>query len=137
MKKETGAMRNFKHLSFGDRLKIEVLVKAGHSVKEIAQIIEVHISTIYRELKRGVFVGLNPDYTTEERYSPDIADEKYRDHLKAKGTSLKIGNDITLANYIEKKIIKDDYSLAAVLGKIRRDKIPFTTSTCVTTLYSY
>ena len=82
-------MRSFKHISFNDRLKIEVLRKAGHTPKEIAEILHFHISTIYRELKRGQFEALNSDLTTEIRYSPDIAQEYMNGVLSAKGADLK------------------------------------------------
>lgn len=129
--------RRFKHLSWTDRIKIEVMLKTGHSKREIAAEIGVHISTIYREVKRGVFVHLNMDYTTDERYSPDIADQQYRDNLKAKGADLKIGKDHALAKHIEKRILEDRLSPAAVLGEIKRNGMKFATNICTATLYSY
>ena len=36
-----------------------------------------------------------------------------------RGTQLKIGNDIAYANYIEDKIVNEDYSPAAVLGELK------------------
>lgn len=45
--------KGFKHLTKADRIKIEALLKAGHSIKEIADLLHVHRSTIYREVKRG------------------------------------------------------------------------------------
>lgn len=130
-------MRKFKQLTHDDRLKIEALLKAKHEPKEIAEIIGCHISTIYRELKRGRYEHLNSDLTTQERYSPDIAEEKYRQNLAAKGPGLKIGNDIELAQYIEDKIINEKYSPEAVLGEIKRKNIVFSVTICTTTLYSY
>lgn len=131
--------RTFKQLTKADRIKIEALVKAGHGKQEIADQLHVHRSTIYRELKRGTYTALNSDLTTEERYSPDIADDKYRENLKSKGGTLKIGNDIKLANYIENKIINEDYSPAAVLGELKAQgrEGDFKVTICVTTLYSY
>lgn len=131
--------RTFKQLTKADRIKIEALVKAGHGKQEIADQLHVHRSTIYRELKRGTYTALNSDFTTEERYSPDIADDKYRENLKSKGGTLKIGNDIKLANYIEDKIINEDYSPAAVLGELKAQgrEGDFKVTICVTTLYSY
>lgn len=129
--------RRFRHLSWTDRIKIETMLKTGHTVREIAEEIGVHISTIYREVKRGVFEHLNTDWTTETRYSPDIAQQRYRDNLKAKGTRLKIGKDHALAQYIETRIIHDRFSPAAVLGEIARKGLPFSTTICKTTLYSY
>lgn len=129
--------KNFHHLTRDDRLKIEALLKAKHTPQEIADNIGVHVSTIYRERKRGRYEHTLTDLTTEERYSPDIAEEKYRNNLAEKGAGLKIGNDIELANYIEDRILNDNYSPAAVLGEIRHKGIKFSVTICVTTLYSY
>lgn len=128
-----------RQLTRADRIKIEALLKEGLSKARIAAHIGVHRSTIYNELKRGEYEHLNSDWTTEIRYSPDIAQEKAEENLKARGTQLKIGNDIAFANYIEDKIINDDYSPAAVLGELKAQgrEGEFKTSICTTTLYSY
>ena len=131
--------RRFKQLTKADRLKIEALHNAGHKPADIATQIGVHRSTIYRELKRGAYTKRNSDWTETESYSADMADQKYRANLKEKGAGLKIGNDVAYANYIEKKIVEDDYSPAAVLGelKVTGKAAEFSVSICVTTLYSY
>lgn len=46
---------NFKHLTFTARLQIEAGLKMKMPVKQIAAQIGVHISTVYRELKRGTY----------------------------------------------------------------------------------
>lgn len=130
-------MRHFKQLTFSDRLKIEGYKKAGLSNRRIAELLGVHISTIYRELKRGQYEHLNHDYTTDIRYSPDIAEDAYQENLRAKGAALKIGADFAYAEYIENRIIKDKYSPAAVIGEIAVKGLQFKTSVCVSTLYSY
>ena len=48
----------FSHLTKADRYKIEALLNNGHSAKEIAAEIHVHISTIYREVKRARMVDV-------------------------------------------------------------------------------
>ena len=115
-------------------------------VKQIAAKVGVHISTVYREVKRGVYIkkegwrdryGYEKRYRYKETYSPDIAEKRYREFLAEKGAPLKIGNDYALADYIENKIIKDKYSPDAVLGEIRRKGISFKTSICTATLYCY
>lgn len=128
-------MRTFKHFTFNDRLRLEVLKKAGHKPKEIAEILHFHVSTIYRELKRGEFEALNSDLTTETRYSPDIVQEYMNGVLTAKGADLKIGNEKEFADRIEDIIINEGYSPAAALAKVKAEGIDFTV--CVTTLYSY
>ena len=105
-----------KHLTWTDRLKIEKALKEGLKPCKIADRLHVHNTTIYREIKRGTYTHLNSDLTTEERYSPEIAQQRYEEHLKAKGGELKIGNDYELAAFIEKKIGEEGYSPAAVIG---------------------
>lgn len=112
-------------------------MKCGKSVQEIADEIGVHRNTIYNELKRGRYTHRNSDWTEEERYSPDIAEAAYREHLAAKGPDLKIGKDYRLAEYIERRIVEDGYSPAAVLGEIKVKGIQFNTTICEATLYSY
>ena len=126
-------------LTRADRIKIEALLKEGLSKAKIAAHLGVHRSTIYNELKRGEYEHHNSDWTTEIRYSPDIAQEKAEENLKVRGTQLKIGNDIAYANYIEDKIVNEDYSPAAVLGELKAQgrEGEFNTTVCVATLYSY
>lgn len=129
--------RRFKQLTKADRLKIEALDKAGRKVKEIAEQIGVHQSTIYRELKRGRYIHTNSDLTEEERYSPDIAHEKYQENLRAKGPDLKIGNDQSLADFIEDKMVNDDFSVGAVLGYIEQQGLEFSVTITRQALYRY
>ncbi len=134
-KKRQNMRKKFKHLSFNDRLRLEVLLKAGHKPKEIAEILHFHISTIYREMKRGQYEALNSDLTTETRYSPDIAQEYMNGVLSVKGADLKIGKEKEYADRIEEIIINNGYSPAAALAKAKAEGFAF--SICVTTLYSY
>lgn len=127
----------YHHLTITDRFQIEAWTRAKVEVPEMAELLGVHISTIYRELKRGEYEHLNSDYTTEMRYSADLAEMKYRANLKEKGAGLKIGNDIAFANYIEQKIIKEKYSPDAVLGEIKVKGMEFKTKISRSTLYSY
>lgn len=129
--------RRFRHLSKSDRLIIDTMLRDGKGKKEIAERIGVHESTVYREEKRGRYVHRNSDWTETERYSPDIADEKYRENLKAKGPGLKIGNDKELADYIEGRIVNDGFSPEAVLGEIKQKEMHFRTTISKTTLYRY
>ena len=128
-----------RQLTWTDRISIEALKKAGHSVIEIAEQLGVHRSTIYNELKRGEYMHRNSDYTETLSYSPNKAQMKAEENLKARGTQLKIGNDIAYANYIEDKIVNEDYSPAAVLGELKAQgkEGDFSVTVCVTTLYSY
>ena len=104
----------YKQLQFRDRLKIEARLNIGYKPKQIAADLGVHVSTIYREVKRGTYTHMNSDLTTDIRYSPEIAEARYQESLSAKGAPLKIGKNHAVATFIEDKIINDDYSPAAV-----------------------
>lgn len=130
-------MRNYKHLTFTDRLKIEAWERVGTSPRVMADELGVHISTIYRELKRGRYERLNSDLTTEDRYGPDIAEKKYQDNLRAKGAELKLGNDHEYTAYLEYKVSVEKYSPGAILGEIKKKGIVFHTTISKTTFYRY
>lgn len=103
-------MRHYKTLTWNDRLRIEAWLKVKTPIKQIAEMLGVHISTIYREIKRGQYEHLNSDWTTETRYSPEKSEQKKQEFLRAKGGDLKIGNDIEYANYLEYKVAVDKYA---------------------------
>lgn len=127
----------FKHLTYTQRLQIETLFNVKTPVKKIAKYVGVSYVTIYSELKRGEYMHLNTDLTYTKRYSPQLAEKKYREQLKNKGPQLKIGNDYELANFIEYKIVKEKYSPRAVLGEIKNLGLSFNTEISHTTLYRY
>lgn len=138
--------KGFKHLTFTDRLRIEECIRHKRSPKQIAEELGISIRTVYYEIKRGSStkkVGFYDHYRYERLYKykncydPSVAENRYRNFLKAKGADLKIGKDFQLASYIEKRIADDRLSPLAVLGEIKKKRLPFKTSISVKTLYSY
>ena len=135
----------YKCLTWQQRLQLEAYLKVRLSKKEIARLLGVHISTVYREIKRGTYKKRktvydyygDKSYKYDEKYSPDIAEERYQQKLKSRGTALKIGNDYAFASYIENRIADDGLTPLAVLGEIQRKGIEFNTKICVRTLYNY
>ncbi|WP_220282559.1 MULTISPECIES: IS30 family transposase [Terrabacteria group] len=130
-------MRHFSHLSYYKRLRIENLLKEKVKPCEIAKILNVHNSTIYRELKRGRYIHLDTHLQEVEGYSPIIAEESYRNNLTNKGVSIKLGKHHEFAKYIEDKIVREHYSPKAVLGEIKMKKLFQEVSICTTTVYNY
>lgn len=135
--KKKKTKRHFTHFTLNDRLKLEAWQKAKVPKAEMAKMLNKDLSSVYRELHRGQYKRQNTDLTFSDAYSPDKANDRYRENLKAKGAPLKIGNDVEFAEYIENKIINDKYSPKAVLGEIKRKNLPFKTSISHTTLYRY
>lgn len=131
------ARAKYKQLDRDARMKMEALFRAGLSRREIATQMGCHISTVYREFRRGEYEHLNTDYTTERRYSADKAEAARILAATAKGAPLKIGKNFALANWIEKKI-KEKYSPVAICALLRRDEnAHFGMTLCRATIYKY
>lgn len=131
-------MRVFKHLNFTDRLRIEKWKKEGMRTREIAEKLRVDPSTVYRELKRGSYDRLNgTTWELIQAYSPDIAEQRYQANLREKGPGLKIGKDHELAAYIERTIVEQDCSPAAVYGYAMEQGKVFKTHISIPTIYNY
>lgn len=138
-------MRRRKNLTFTQRLQIETLYNAKKTKKEIAQILGLHLCTIYRELKRGAYVHANKHDTfwygvrieKQVRYSAQISQDRYNALCSAKGRPLKLGKDFAFVDYIEKRVVKDKISACAVLGEIKYKNMQFDTNISKTTLYRY
>lgn len=127
----------YRQMNRGDRIKMEALLNAGHTKREVAEQLHFHRSTIYREYDRGKYMHRKSDYTEEERYSSDLGQKAHDYGQEGKGKSLKIGNDRKLAEYLEGKIADDKYSPEAALAEAAKSGIEFRTSISVRTLYRY
>ncbi|GHV32370.1 IS30 family transposase [Clostridia bacterium] len=128
--------RNFTHFTRTDRIRLETMLRDGIDKPEIAERLQKHLSNVYREIKRGEYQHTLTDLTTQTRYSSDLAEQRYRAHLAAKGADLKIGNDRELADAIEAKIIKEKFAPAPALAALARSG-KFVVNFCVSTLYHY
>ena len=128
---------HYKHLTFRERLRIETRLKDGWSPQKIADELGRHVSTIYREKKRGLGVQRTTDLIDYECYIPDIAQNKYEENFPNKGPGWKIARDPKLAIYLG-KVLKDGYrSPEAALGEIDVKGMEFDTKISPRTLYRY
>lgn len=132
----TKSVKN-KHLTERQRYTIEDLLKEGRDAKYIANRLGKGVRTIEREILRGTVILKDTMLRDYKVYCADAGQRIYDENAKNKGPMLKIGNDHKLANYIEKKIIKDKYSPDAVVGEIREKGMEFETEICTKTLYNY
>ena len=137
-----------KNLTYNQRLKIESFLTAGLSKKQIAEKLQLDLSTIYKEIKRGMqeitkktayYYNYEKEYRYKKEiiYNADIAQQKYIFNCSARGAGLKIGKDIAFINYVEKRVLEDGLSPCAVLGEIKRNNLPFATRISKPTLYRY
>lgn len=130
-------MKKYKHITEYERIQIEALTKAGRSIREIAEQLDKNYSTIWRELQRGKYIHRNGDWTEEESYSYNIAQERCDKNKKEHGKGLKLGKDYKFVEYIERKILDEKKSLQVALYDIKRENLTFDTDVCLATLYNY
>lgn len=114
-------VRKFKRFSYTTRLKLEALYNAGVPVKLIEKELGFHNSSIYRELRLGMYDHKNHDWTNTKKYSADLAERNSKFNTSARAKDLKIGNDYEFIKFIEDLIIKKKYSPEAALAFIRRN----------------
>ena len=127
--------RKFKQLTYKERIKIEVLYNEQKmNYTEIAKLLGKHRTTISREIKLGL-IELETTYLPVWKYCADVAQRRNEENETAKGTNLKIGNDIKLADFIEKKIKEEKYSPEVIEKEIKQSE--FSTTLCYKTIYNY
>lgn len=126
-----------KHFKIGERYKLEAFLRVGLKRREIAERLGKSLSTISREIKRGLVNQLNSDLSEKEVYMADHADREYREKQGNKGRPIDIESDHNLIKHIEYKIKKEKYSPAAVMGEIIQKGLIFKNKPCVKTLYNY
>ena len=129
--------KKWRQLKYEDRLKIYAWLQDKIPIATIAKRLGVCRQTIYREIKRGEFVKRNTDYTESTVYDPYVAEERCQKNLKERGRGLKIGSDLKLLHYIERKIVDEKRSPAAALHEIKKEGREFTVTLCTNTIYSY
>lgn len=130
--------RCFKHFNIRSRRKLSEMLIKGASIEDISLALGFSKQSIYREIKRARYIHTNHDYTYEERYNPEYAQELADMNLRAKGGNLKIDKDIKLANFIEEMIVEKKYSPEATLLYIKSNNLKFDVEIkSVNTIYSY
>lgn len=122
------------YMTYPERIRLETMLKYKVPVSQIARDLGCCRQTIYNEMRRGEYIHTG-EYKDYIRYSADKAQQVHDRAQRNKGQGLKIGSDITYANFLEERILRDRYSPAAALVAAR--SAGFTTSICITTLYAY
>ena len=130
--------RRWRHLTLTDRLSIEKWLREEKSVPEIARLLGVNRTTVWREIKRGQYERLDgATWEMKRAYSPDIANGKYRANMAMKGPQLKIGGDFEYACWIERTIMERNCSPGALAGYARQEGRTFPNRVSANTVYSY
>ena len=134
------APRNFKQISHNQRHTIQTLYRKGMKVKKIAHMLNIHRSSVYRELKRGWVENLRSDLSIYETYSADRAIIQSKENASNKGAKLKISNHQLLNQNLSTLMLEGGASAYAALEVCKQN---FTSQQdkahipCVKTIYNY
>lgn len=126
--------RTWSCMDHDKRVQLEALIRAGHSKKEMAALLGCHLSTIYRELKRGRCKQRDWHWKEYYVYSVAVADDDARRKRSNCGAPLKLGGNKDLAEHVERRIMEDRYSPAAVAAELRQSDLGYL---CKDTIYRY
>ncbi len=130
-------MREYRRMTYSDRLKLEALYNSGMPVVKIAEKLGFFYTGIYREIQNGKYQRKNSDWTYSTRYSADRAQQMADFKTAARSKPLKIGNDYAFVRYAEDMILNRRYSPEAVLAEIEKKGLHFDTKISVRTFYRY
>ena len=124
----------FRHLDWSDRLRIESLYNTGHTCLYIAKYLGFAPSSIYREVKHGLYEHLGAETTKRPwRYSAQIAQDYADYQATSKGSGIKLGKNYAYAEEVAAQI-KQGVSIDTIVN-VKKKKGQWTVST--TTLYRY
>lgn len=129
--------KKWKQLSEKERYQIELLCRMKKKPNEIAEELGRDRRTIDREIERGRVKQVTSELEYVWQYKADAGQRVHQKRGANKGRNLKIGKCHELAEHIEKKILEEEYSPDAIIGKIAEQGLKFTESICTKTLYNY
>jgi transposase, IS30 family len=127
----------WKQLSEKERYQIELLTQMKKKPKEIAAQIGRDRRTIERELERGTVKQQRSDLRYVWQYKADVGQRVHQQRGANKGRGLKIGKCHELAEYIEKKVLEEQFSPDSIIGRIAEQRLRFGESISTKTLYNY
>ena len=128
--------RTFKHLTPIQRGKIEALLKQNISITAIAREINVHRSTIYREIKRGTVEQLDTHLKTHTRYFAETGQIVYEKNRLNARPPLKFLKVYDFIQYADQMMLTHKWSPHVVCGRTKLEGI-FSQMVCAKTLYNY
>lgn len=94
-------MGKYRRLTWTDRLKIDALYNAGHTYRYIAQQLGFSVSSIYEEVKHGLYPHLGAETTKRPfHYSAKIAQDYADMQSTSKGVPIKLGHNYDYVNHV-------------------------------------
>lgn len=129
--------RKHKHLSFEERMTIQIRLKDGHSAYRIAKELNRPINTVLNEIRRGTVVQKKQNQTVQI-YLADAGQANYSKNRNHSKTAFKLLQCQDFITFVSGKLLKDKWSIDACVGYATLLKLYEPEErVCTKTLYSY
>lgn len=102
------------HLSYGDRILIQIRLKDHYSIRAIAREIGCSPSTVSNEIARGLVALYNGHIT---RYKASVGQKAYENNRKNCCRHYDFLRKSAFLNYVLKHVTEDGWSLDACVGR--------------------
>lgn len=135
--KNSTKRKKWKQISEQERGKIEALLKARHSIREIAEQLGRDRRSIQREIARGQVIQVDSQWRERNVYLADVGQRIMQERAANKGRTLKIGHNHALCSELERLIVQQRYSPDAALGWLKQNGKAGLVTICTKTLYNY
>ena len=126
-------IRKGQHLSYEERVIIELRLKESWNINKIAKELNRSYNAIKKEIKRGTI-----KLKKSQRYRAKVGQMIYEQNRQNSVRKTKIGECKEFIEYVEKQFRKDKWSLDACVGKaIKNGEFTRKEIVCSKTLYNY
>ena len=127
--------RKNKHLSFKERVKIELLADEGKTAYAIAKLLNRPINTITNELRRGTVDQIKQGKFVKIYYA-DAGQAKYEANRRNTGGRYELLQCSEFVSHVEKMMIEEGWSVDSAVGRATATG-KFDKMLCTKTIYNY
>jgi IS30 family transposase len=124
-----------KHLSFKERVKIELLADEGKTAYAIAKLLNRPINTITNELRRGTVDQIKQGKLVKIYYA-DAGQAKYEANRRNTGRRYELLQCSEFVSHVEKMMIEEGWSVDSAVGRATATG-KFDKMLCTKTIYNY
>ena len=128
--------RKFKHINFEQRKLIEEFLEDKMPKTQIAKILHISRSTLYKEIERGTVVQRRSDLTEYKKYFAETGQAVYEQNRKNSRKPLKMAEAAEFIKYAEEEILTNKMSPDVICGRAKTKSL-FKKTVCTKTLYNY
>lgn len=127
--------RKGQHLTIEERVEIQIRLKDGWNINQIAKSLGRAYNTIKSEIKRGTVLLYNGKV---ERYKAKIGQTNYEGNRKNSRRKYKLLEENKFIKYVSDKYYNEKWSIDQIVGYVKRKRLFLESEiVCTKTIYNY